>query len=326
MTLGKNRPRLVVPLIRKSLLLHFVWILTSALLYSQSPLTLPDSGLVNVNGTRLFVRTMGKGPAILFVHGGPGLDHSYFLPQMARLARSHRLIFYDQRACGRSSVDVDSSTITLNAFVEDIEALRKAANLGKLNLLGHSWGGLLAMLYARQYPQNLASLLLVNTTPASTKARNASFAVMQNRTTPEDSIALAGIVSTTAFRERNPAIMATFFRLLFKGAFCDRRYADSLTFAFSDNLPKTSALMKYLALDPSATTYDITQDLKRITCPTLIVGGACDLVSADALEEIHSHVKGSRVVILRNAGHFPYIESADSFFPAVEQFLHDAGQ
>ncbi|HTP79380.1 MAG TPA: alpha/beta fold hydrolase [Bacteroidota bacterium] len=315
-----------MPLNRKIFPLLIYCVLLPVCARAQNTIALPDSGLVEVNGTRLFVRTMGQGPSILFLHGGPGLDHSYFLPQMGRLARHHRLIFFDQRGCGRSSVDVDSSSINMKTFVADIEALRKKANLGRMNLLGHSWGGLLAMYYASQYPQNLATLVLLNTTPASTKARNASFAVMQNRTTPEDSIALAGIVSTPAFRQRNPATMAIFFRLLFKGTFCDRRYADSLTFAFSENLPKTSALMKFLVLDPSATTYDLTQDLDRISCPTLILGGDCDLASNDALEEIHSHIKESQVIVFRNAGHFPYIEAPDSFFPAVERFLHEAGQ
>ena len=80
-----------------------------------------ESGLRNINGTELFVKTMGKGEPILIVHGGPGLSHDYYLPHLDTLAQDHQLIFYDQRVSGASSMNVDSSNITLDAFIKDIE-------------------------------------------------------------------------------------------------------------------------------------------------------------------------------------------------------------
>src|SRR6478609_303987 len=98
--------------------------------------------LLKVNGTTLYVKVLGKGSPIIVVHGGPGLNHSYFLPHLNSLAATHQLIFYDQRACGKSSVDLDSTQMNLDWFVRDIEGIRKELKLGKVTILAHSWGGI----------------------------------------------------------------------------------------------------------------------------------------------------------------------------------------
>ena len=115
------------------------------------------SGVQSINGTELFVKTMGKGEPILIVHGGPGLSHDYYLPHLESLAQDHQLIFYDQRVSGASLMNVDSSSINLDAFIEDIEALRKKFGIRVINLMAHSFGGLIAMNYAIKYPEKVKS-------------------------------------------------------------------------------------------------------------------------------------------------------------------------
>ena len=88
------------------------------------------------------------GVLIYYVHGGPGANHDYFLPWLLPLARAHRLIFIDERGSGRSQRLQDASLYTVEAMVEDVEDLRVALNLGKISLLGHSYGGVLAQAYA----------------------------------------------------------------------------------------------------------------------------------------------------------------------------------
>ncbi len=116
-----------------------------------------EEGFTQINGTQLFYKIIGKGTPIVILHGGPGLDHSYLLPQMAELAKTHKLIFFDQRASGKSSVDSDTNSTTMKNLVEDVEGIRKAFKLGKMNLMGHSWGGLLAMFYAIRFPNNITT-------------------------------------------------------------------------------------------------------------------------------------------------------------------------
>ncbi|MEK7251534.1 MAG: alpha/beta fold hydrolase, partial [Bacteroidota bacterium] len=89
-----------------------------------------EEGFTQINGTQLFYKIIGKGTPIVILHGGPGLDHSYLLPQMAELAKTHKLIFFDQRASGKSSVDSDTNSMTMKNLVEDVEGIRKAFKLG----------------------------------------------------------------------------------------------------------------------------------------------------------------------------------------------------
>jgi proline iminopeptidase len=126
-----------------------------------------SSGLLPVNGTELYYRILGEGEPILVLHGGPGMSHDYLLPQMSQLAENYQLIFFDQRSCGRSALNPDSVNLSMDQLVEDIDFLREHFDIEKVNLMGHSWGGLLAMWYARQYPENMNKLLLINSVGAN---------------------------------------------------------------------------------------------------------------------------------------------------------------
>jgi len=124
-----------------------------------------QSGYVLANGVFIYYTSFGKGDPLVVVHGGPGADHTYFLPYLAPLARTHRLIFIDERGSGRSQKLQDVSQYTVENMVEDLEGVRVALNLGKISLLGHSYGGVLAQAYALKYQQNLSHLILNSTFP-----------------------------------------------------------------------------------------------------------------------------------------------------------------
>ena len=285
-----------------------------------------EKGYKIINGVSLYYETIGDGIPIVVVHGGPGLDHSYLLPQMGELANGYKLIFYDQRAMGKSSADFDTSLMTMNSFVEDLEGIRKAFGLDKMNLMGHSWGGLVSMFYAIKYPSHLQSLILVNTTPASSRLRNLSFAVMSSKTTKEDSIAQSQIAETEGFKKRDPAAMAKFFRLLFRISFHNKQYSDSLTLAFDSSYSAKSAMVRQLSRDTTLRSYDIHTRLDTIQCSALIIGGSDDAVVLGTNEQIHDHIRGSQYVLLPGCGHFPYIEAGEKFFPLVREFLKTAAQ
>ncbi len=276
---------------------------------------------IAVNGTRLFTEVVGEGIPVVVVHGGPGLDHTYLLPQLARLGRGFQLIFYDQRAAGKSPAKVDTNSMTMETFVEDLDGVRKAYGLERMNLLAHSWGGLVAMFYAIRHPDRLQSLILLNSTPASAAFRDSSFTTMRARTSREDSLAKAAIVASDGFKTRDPAVMASFFRLLFKGMFAHTKYADSLTITFDSTYPEAQAMLTYLNRDGALHNYDLFPRLGAIRCPTLIVGGDHDMVSPASNERLHDAIRGSEVVLLKDCGHFPFIEAGDQLFPLLRKFL-----
>ncbi len=122
-----------------------------------------EEGFVDAHGVLIYYKIIGRGAPLMIVHGGPGASHDYLLPYLLPLARANRLIFIDERGSGRSEKLEDASKYTVENMVEDVEAVRQALHLGKISLLGHSYGGVLAQAYAFKYQQNLTHLILGGT-------------------------------------------------------------------------------------------------------------------------------------------------------------------
>jgi proline iminopeptidase len=280
-----------------------------------------EESMKAINGTHLFCRVVGRGMPIVILHGGPGMDHSYFLPQMLKLAETHRLIFFDQRASGRSSARVDTNSMTLETLIDDIEGVRVAFHPGKMNLMGHSWGGLLAMFYAIKFPNRLNSLILSNSTPVTSELRLASFKMIQAHTSHQDSIDQTRIARTEEFREKNPSAVGRYLRSVFRGSFYNPHMADSLTLSLCEDYAAKSALLQYLYREPRLAHYDITKELSAIRCPVLVIGADHDIIPAESNERIHRAINGSKYVVLEHCGHFPFIEAPKAFFRAVREFL-----
>src|SRR5271156_3214268 len=150
------------------------------------PVDMPmREGFVDTQTVMIYYMTIGKGAPLVILHGGPGASHDYFLPYLLPLARHHQLVFIDERGSGRSQkLDIPRGSYTVEKMVEDVEAVRKALDLGKITLMGHSYGGVLAQAYALKYHANLTHLILASTFP-STKEMNEVFARMKEKMSPE---------------------------------------------------------------------------------------------------------------------------------------------
>src|ERR1051326_8684266 len=123
-----------------------------------------DQTTVELNGVRIYTRRVGDGPPVVVLHGGPGAHHDYLLPQYDRLALGRTLLYYDQRGGGRSPVPRDTP-VGWREHVADLEALRDHWGLEQVTLLGYSWGGLLAVLYALEHPARIDRLVPVSAPP-----------------------------------------------------------------------------------------------------------------------------------------------------------------
>ncbi|MBC7250457.1 MAG: alpha/beta hydrolase [Anaerolineae bacterium] len=114
-----------------------------------------------IRGISLFVQVIGQGYPLVLMHGGPGVDHSTMLP-FRPCADRFTLVFYDHRCNGRSE-GAEVSSMTWENLTADADALRQALGFDKWAVLGHSFGGMVALEYALRYPQSLSHLLLVDT-------------------------------------------------------------------------------------------------------------------------------------------------------------------
>jgi proline iminopeptidase len=116
---------------------------------------------MQIRDVSLFVKVMGQGYPLVLMHGGPSLDHTTLLP-LEPLADQFTLIFYDHRCNGRSE-GTEVTSMTLENLTADADALRQALGFDQWAVLGHSFGGNVALEYALRYPHSLSRLILMNT-------------------------------------------------------------------------------------------------------------------------------------------------------------------
>jgi proline iminopeptidase len=294
------------------------------LAHSCKPVThdtqlIATNNYTNINGSEIYYRMIGSGDPIIIIHGGPVLDHSYLLPQMDKLAENHQLIYYDQRACGRSSVEVDTMSMNLEGFVEDIELLRMALNLEDVTILGHSWGGFLAMNYAIMYPEHLKSLILSNSMPASTDDWQAENQELSSRTSGEDVQLRSEIIQSEAMKNDPSSAIKKIMLLSFKPQFKNIELLDSLRLFIPTDYMNRSKMFSYLG--PDLASYDLYNGLTSLKSPTLIIYGDYEPAVHLSGQKLADAISNSTLSIIENAGHFPYIEQPKQYFKAIETFL-----
>jgi proline iminopeptidase len=278
-------------------------------------------GFIKNNQVELYYKIMGKGKPIVIVHGGPGFDHNSMLP-MSELAREAKVIFYDQRATGNSTGEANSDSITVDHFVQDLEQLRKQLKLKKINLIGHSWGSTLAMFYGIKYADHLESLILMAPSGASIEYFDRYFENIQKKTSPEDKRVIAQIEASTAFKNKDIDAFKKYYRISVKTFFYDQSLTGKLNLNLGKNTVKnqlevSNLLMKNLG------NFDIHEQLSAIKCPTLILHGDSDPLPFEMSYKIHKHISQSKLVVLKNTGHFMFIESPDKLFSTIRDFLRD---
>lgn len=299
--------------------MRHILVLISLLSLNVSNAQFQDT-LLSVNGTKLYIKEVGKGSPIIVVHGGPGLNHSYFLPHLNSLAKKHRVIFYDQRACGNSSGDLDSTQMNLDLFVEDIEAIRESLNLGKISILAHSWGGLVAMKYAAKYSSNISFLILSNTvSPKFGEFENETNQRLKVRISKEDSLQRSKIIQSAEFKSGNLQSYTKLFKLSFKPSFYYSSSQSKMKLILPQDFLSKRKVLFYMSKELSG--YDFYPDLKNINCKTLIIHGAYDGMPFELSQKIQGSIANSKLVVIKKAGHFPFIDKPRKFADLLNKFI-----
>ncbi len=275
---------------------------------------------IEINGCEIYYKTMGNGTPTFILHGGPGDGHDSML-QLQDLADQNKLIFYDQRACARSTGDVDTASHGVDNFVEDLEQLRLSLAPEKINIIGGSWGAMLAMQYAIKYSHNINSLVLMGSMGPTADFFPKFSANRNNNRTPEDSIILEEISATEEFKKGIPENVKKFWRVFFRAYCFNPAYADSINLFIRDTTHQRVP-GRYSKLWKFFQSYDIREDLKNISCPTLVVHGDHDPMPMECAEEIHENIPGSKLTVIKNAGHWLWVEAPDQLFPVIRNFLN----
>ena len=278
-----------------------------------------EGKLVALNGTDLYVREMGSGEPIIIIHGGPVLEHGYLLPHLEKMADSHRLIFFDQRLSGRSSSEVAEGDITFAKFLGDIDAVREHVGDSTAHIMGHSWGGLLAMMYAAKYPERTRSLILISPMPASWddwQDENERLAALAFE---EDLADRRRVMESEAFEKNLASAFEELYRISFRSQFHDRSKVDALSFYVPDDLSVRS--QRFAALMPELEGYDLYESLRSLLIPTLLVYGAAEPAASLSGLKIRDAIPNVTLAIIPDAGHFSFVESPEDFHAVINRFF-----
>lgn len=262
----------------------------------------------------------GGGARAVVLHGGPGADHAYLLPQMLRLAEGRELLFYDQRGGGRSRTDA-REPVTWQAHVADLGAVLREFRIASPVIVGYSWGGLLALLYAARAARDPAlpvpaRIALIDPAPVSRQFREEFEAEFARRQAAPSVQAMRDELAHSGLRERDPEqYRHRTFELSVAGYFADPQAARNLT-------PFRVVGRVQQSVWDSLGDYDLVRDgtLAAIHCPSLIVHGRQDPIPL-ASSEACAHAIGAELVTLEACGHVPYVEQPAALFAALGAFL-----
>lgn len=289
-------------------------------------------GFVDANGVMIYYKEFGSGEPLMIVHGGPGASHDYFLPHLLPLARSNRLIFIDERGSGKSEKLEDVKQYTVENMVEDVEAIRIALDLGKMAVLGHSFGGVLAQAYALKYQENLSHLILCSTF-SSTSMMNDVFVKIKENMEPElreriNKMESEGLFGNGLPYEQNRYTSEYMIAAWGEGYFpyLYQRNPDpdfdptGLGFAWSLYREMWGSNGEYI-IDGNLKSVEYTDRLHKITVPTLINCGDNDECAPSLSELMHEKIPGSKLVIYPQSGHMTFVDQPGLFMKSIVEFL-----
>jgi proline iminopeptidase len=270
--------------------------------------------LVPIRGVALFVRRVGAGTPVVVLHGGPGADHEYLRPGFDTLADGRELVYYDQRGGGRSPV-AREVPVGWTEHVADLEALREHWGLERMTVVGYSWGGLLALLYAGQHPGRLARLALVSPAPSWRAARARFEARFGQRNLDPVFQEERRRLRESGLRERDPAaFQRRMFELSVAPYFFDPAKARDLT-------PFRVTGRTQQEVWESLGDYDLRPGLPRLRdVPSLVLHGEDDPIPLDAARTT-AELIGAEFHPVPRCGHVPYVEAFDEFRAVVGGFL-----
>jgi len=307
------------PLLRRSKVSRFT---ISRLPESVAPVT----GYVPVRNASLHYREIGQGPPLIVLHGGPDFSYAYLLPELDCLSNSFRLLYYDQRGRGLSAEGVSSEDVTLDSEMEDLEAVGTFFRLGSFALLGHSWGGVLAMEYAIRHPDHVSHLILMHPAPAS----QTDFATFQRarRETSSDPIAkMKALAATAEYESGDIEVDADYYRHHFRATLPApedlERVVGRLRQGVTPEVVRTSREIENRLYEQTwdVPGYDLLPKLKGLRMPALVLHGERDMIPRSCVERIATAIPGARFVVLERCGHFAYFERPDAVRDAIVDFM-----
>lgn len=312
--------------------------LTSLLLCSfvvSAQIKYPDSEkdgkYVTVNGAKLWVVTVGEGDPMILITGGPGAAH-IGMRRFDSLATDNMLIYYDAFGRGKSDTAKEVKEYTLERDIEDVEGLRKALHLDKINLLGHSYGGVVAQGYAIKYSQNVEHLILANTFHSfimwQENDDNSNHEIKTNYPEVWDSLMILrnqGYVSSDTPCIKLYSKVPYGFLYAYNPENFRKRKWKSYPNPFNDKLYyQMVGKDGDFIVGNDIGNFDYRMQLKNLAMPILIYAGRYDRVATpEMMVKYKQYCPQAEFVMFEHSGHNPQVEEPELLFKVIRKFLEE---
>ena len=283
----------------------------------------PIEGYAKILGFSLFYRTYGRPTrgTVLCLHGGPGATHDYLLSLEDLAQFGYRVVLIDQLGCGKSDRPRGTGLYTIAHNVEEVEGVRTALRLGKVHLMGSSYGGALAIATALKYQRNLRSLIVTGGL-ASVPLTVREMRRLVNRLPPKVRETIAKYEALEDYR--NPKYLAA-VDVFYRRYVCRLPvWPREVTYSFEH----LSAPVYFTMNGPNEFTiigtikdWDVTDQLPTIHLPTLVTVGRYDEVTPRVAESIHRGITGSKLVRFEKSAHLAMWEERSHYIEVLRNFL-----
>jgi len=292
----------------------FAILLVSGLATAQSPV----SGIVHTPDVDLAYEVYGSPSSatpVIIANGGPGFSHTYLLQNdvfTSRLAHTRQVVFYDQRGDGKSKLLKPDAAQDMNAQIADLDAIRAKLGFEKFDLIGHSWGGLLAMGYANAHPERISKLILIDSAAPAWKQTLFLFSDVFPDVGAKDQEITKTLGKTPEATKQH---LDNYFSMLFYSQENHDRFVAGVTDP-GQNTAVNAAVNKAIA------NLDLFPELPKLNFPTLVMHGRFDMnVAVLTAWKTYKAIPNAKIVIFAKSGHLPFYEEPDKFTQVLTDFL-----
>jgi len=304
-------------------------LIISISIYAQFPDSETDGKYYEVNGAKLWTVSFGEGEPLFFIAGGPGNTH-YGLRYFDSLSTTNTLVYYDAFGRGKSDTAKVVTEYSLERDIEDLEGLRKVMGFSKINILGHSYGGVVAQGYAIKYPENVNHLILANTFH--------SYLMWQENCDN----------SNHEIKTNYPEVWEELMKVREQGAVSSDpihqeiygRVPYGFLYAYNPENFKPSGKKPYpnplnvklyyqmvgrdgdFLVTSDIGTFDYRKQLKDLNMPVLIYGGRYDRVAVPRMMmQFKMYCPQAEFFMFEESGHNPQVEETSAAIALIREFL-----
>ena len=284
---------------------------------------------------KVWTKKMGNNPKIkvLLLNGGPGATHEYFECFESFLSQEGiEFIYYDQLGCGNSDNPKDTAMWNLPRYVEEVEQVRKALDLNKDNfyLLGHSWGGLLAMQYALKYQDNIKGLIISNMMSSAPDYGKYAEEVLAPQFDPKVLDTIRQIEKKGDFQ--NPKYMELLYANYYVKHICRfplEQWPEPVNRSFAkmnQSLYVTMQGPSEFGVGGNLVHWDVKAELPKIKVPTLTIGGKFDTMDPEHMKWMSTQVQNGRFLLCPNGSHMSMYDDQKNYFPGLIRFIKEVDE